>query len=395
MRESRAILVLFFIAITTFVIAQGSRKKLEAQKTRNLKKIQQNERILTETKKRKTATIGQLNAITAQISSQSNFIQNINSEIAIIKHDITELEDIMTSMNNDLEELRAEYSKMVYEAAKASNSYDKLTFLFGAETFNQLLIRLKYIQQYAEARKSQAELIEIVLGDLKNKKQQVIDKQKSKELLLTTKKKQFEKLASLKSDKQNLVKTLASKENELRKDLASRKQSVAKLDRLIADLLKKKTRKKTNGRVSLTPELALLSKNFAGNRRRLIWPVRHGFISQKFGKHPHQVLKGVMVENLGIDIQTKSDEKVRAVFDGKITAVAKVPGMQNVVMIQHGEYFTVYAKLKTVNVKNGDVVKHKQVIGTVHTTKDNISELQFQVWKNSQKLNPETWIARK
>ena len=103
----------------------------------------------------------------------------------------------------------------------------------------------------------------------------------------------------------------------------------------------------------------------------------------------------VLVDNLGVDVQTKKSAVVRSVFDGKVTAVAVVPGMQSVVMIQHGEFFTVYAKVENVKVKMGDIVSRKDVIGTVHTKSDGVSEVQFQIWKTNAKLNPEKWIFKK
>src|SRR5690606_20972134 len=125
----------------------------------------------------------------------------------------------------------------------------------------------------------------------------------------------------------------------------------------------------------LTPEGAIVSSNFAGNKGRFAWPVERGFISQRFGRQAHPVLKGVVVENRGIDIQTGANEKVRAIFGGKVLAVQTIPGMNNIVMIQHGEYFTVYAKLRTVNVSEGQEIGAKETIGTVYTDAEGTSEL--------------------
>ena len=148
-------------------------------------------------------------------------------------------------------------------------------------------------------------------------------------------------------------------------------------------------------RVALTPETALLSSSFSGNRGRLPWPVGRGFISQRFGRHPHPVLKNVTVENRGIDIQTGAGEPVRACFDGKVLTIANIAGMNTIVMIQHGDFFTVYAKLRGVNVHEGQRVSAREVIGTVATDGEGTSEVQFQVWHNSANLNPETWLGHR
>ena len=148
-------------------------------------------------------------------------------------------------------------------------------------------------------------------------------------------------------------------------------------------------------RIALTPETAVLSSSFAGNRGRLPWPVGRGFISQHFGRHPHPVLKNVTVENRGVDIQTGAGESVRSCFDGKVLTIANIAGMNTIVMIQHGDFFTVYAKLRSVSVHEGQRVSAREVIGTVATDTEGTSEVQFQVWHNSANLNPETWLGRR
>ncbi|GAB3313626.1 hypothetical protein GCM10027511_25070 [Hymenobacter humi] len=148
-------------------------------------------------------------------------------------------------------------------------------------------------------------------------------------------------------------------------------------------------------RIALTPETALLSSSFAGNRGRLPWPVSRGFISQRFGRHPHPVLKNVTVENRGIDIQTGAGESVRSCFDGKVLTIANIAGMNTIVMIQHGDFFTVYAKLRSVTVREGQRVSAREVIGTVATDTEGTSEVQFQVWHNSANLNPQTWLGHR
>lgn len=143
---------------------------------------------------------------------------------------------------------------------------------------------------------------------------------------------------------------------------------------------------------NLNDEEYALASSFAASRALLPWPVQHGFVSDKFGVKPHPVLKGVMVENMGVDIQTNAGEAVRAVYDGVVQDVANMPGMNTVVAIQHGNYMTVYAKLRSASVRVGQRVKAREAIGTVATGKDGVSEVQFQIWKNFSKMNPEAWL---
>lgn len=141
-----------------------------------------------------------------------------------------------------------------------------------------------------------------------------------------------------------------------------------------------------------TPETSELSKSFESNRGRLPWPVERGVITDQFGKHKHAVATRVEIENNGIDIQTSTGAKARAVFDGNVTTIIPMAGIGQTVLIQHGAYFTVYARLSTVSVSVGQTVSTKDVIGTVSSNEDGVAVINFQIWKNQQKLNPTSWI---
>ncbi|MFA6151248.1 MAG: peptidoglycan DD-metalloendopeptidase family protein [Chitinophagaceae bacterium] len=144
---------------------------------------------------------------------------------------------------------------------------------------------------------------------------------------------------------------------------------------------------------SNTPEVASLSTGFEANRGRLPWPVLSGVIIDPFGKHKHAIATKVEIENNGIDIQTSQGAKARAVFDGDITSVLNMGGDGQIVIISHGQYFSVYRGLNSVNVKKGDKVTTKQIIGSVGNNEDGVAVLNFQVWKGSAKMNPSGWIA--
>ena len=140
----------------------------------------------------------------------------------------------------------------------------------------------------------------------------------------------------------------------------------------------------------------MISGNFAANQGRLPWPTSNGFISGHYGVQAHPVLKHVTTNNKGIYIQTPSGSNARAVFEGTVTQVGYFPGSNNLVIIQHGDYRTVYANLTSVYVKSGEKVSAKQSIGKIYTDddNDNKTELYFQIWKGRSLLNPESWIAR-
>ncbi len=139
---------------------------------------------------------------------------------------------------------------------------------------------------------------------------------------------------------------------------------------------------------------AKLASSFAALRGRMPFPVPSGFISDHFGVHKHPILKGVMINNNGIDIQTSAGSAVHSVYDGVVQSVVNIPGINMVVAIQHGDYFTVYSKLENVSVSMGQRVRTGQRIGSVASDEDGTSEINFQVWKNTVRQNPESWLKR-
>lgn len=403
-------LIPIFLLLSAFsAFGQKSKSQLERQKQENLKRIQETTRLLSQTKKQKEVTLSQLTLLSKEIEARREVITTISSEVNLLDEEIAELHSVINSMEADLIALKEEYAEMIYQASKTQSYYDKLTFIFSAEDFNQLMMRLKYFKQYTEARRYQVEQIEKVKAELGAQRVKIQVAKEEKSNLLTDQIKQQENLSVLKVEQDEVVKELNQKEEKLKKEVAEREKSNKKLDKLIEDIVKREIEKarreeerrraleaKNKNKVSVTPEVSALSSSFAANAKKLPWPVVHGQISQKFGKHPHPVLGStVITENLGVDILTLQDEPVRAVFDGKVIRIADVPGMNRIVMIQHGEYYTVYARLKSVSVTTGQAVTTKDVIGYVYTNKDGNAELQFQVWKKDQKMDPEQWLYKK
>ncbi|PVY37237.1 murein hydrolase activator EnvC family protein [Pontibacter virosus] len=406
--KSAFFLIILLLPLVTQAQKQKSKAQLEKEKKENLNRIKEANRILQQTKVQKEASIGQLNAIQEKIAVQKGVISTISREIQLLESGMKETEGIVGELQADLESLKAEYATMVYAASKTANSYNKLMFVFAAESFNQMVRRFRYLQQYSEARKKQVEQINKVQVALTGQLRTLESQREEKRGLLNKQVVENKNLLSLRTQQDSMIQKLSKQEEQLKKEVAQRQQAVRKLDNLIADIVKEEIARAaraareegratsgSSNKITLTPEAALISSSFAGNRGRLAWPVDRGFISQKFGRHNHPVLKGVVIENRGIDIQTSQGEPARAIFEGKVLTVASVPGMNNIVMVQHGEYFAVYAKLRTVNVKEGQVVKHKDVIGTVYTDANGTTELQFQLWKNNTNLNPESWIRPK
>ncbi|MEO9965277.1 MAG: peptidoglycan DD-metalloendopeptidase family protein [Reichenbachiella sp.] len=402
MTPCRILKWLFFATIlfcTSQGLAQKSKAQIEKEKKESLAKISEVQKILKETEQEKKASIGQLQALNRQIEARRALIGSITQEINLITSEIGDLSIVVNSLQSDLEHLKEEYGQMIYDAYKANQGYGKLTFLFSAETFNQLFLRLKYLEQYTKAREIQVEQIEKVRDALDHQRSQLVVKKEEQDALLKSKINENKSLLSLKTKQSKVVQELSKREKELKAEVAETKKAVTRLDNLLAKIIKAEIEKSNAGKnantINLTVEMARISSSFEGKRNRLPWPVQSGFVSEKFGKHPHPVLKNIWVENQGVDIQTQKNAQVKSVFEGKIATTAFVPGMNRVVIVQHGDYYTLYAKLKSVDVKKGQVIKANESLGEVFTNSDGISELQFQVWKNNVKMDPEKWLANK
>lgn len=394
--KSIKFLGLFALMLLCFnSFSQKTKSQLENEKRENLKKIAEAEKILTDTEHERKATLGQLRAINQQINARLGLISSLNQEVGLLDGEIGDLNIIVNALQNDLDKLKEEYAAMIYSSYKANQGYSKLTFLFSASTFNQLFMRLKYLEQYADARKVQVKQIEIVADELTKQKNDVQIKLSEQRLLLNQQVAENKKLINLRSKQSNVIAGLKKREKQLGQELQDRKVAVDKLDRLIAEILKKELERSKSLSTAALANEEEISSLFEGSKNNLNWPVSTGFVSSKFGKHPHPVIKGIMEDNTGIDIQTSQNASVRAVFEGKVVRMAIIPGMNNVVIVQHGDYYTVYARLKDVNVKRGKQVRADEVIGTVYSDKDGVSEVHFEVYKGSQKLDPEAWLTRK
>ena len=278
---------------------------------------------------------------------------------------------------------------MLYSAYKTSNSYNKLVFLFSVQTFNEFFRRMKYLEQYGETRINQVEQIKIVKESLGRQRVQMEEKRKEKEDILGLQLKENQNLLNLQKKQNRIIRSLGTKEKQIKKELADRRKAAKRLDKLIADIVKKEI-----ARASLAKVEVAASSSFEGKKSKMLWPVP-GFITNRFGRQAHQTLKGIVVNNNGVDIQTNKDQKVRSVYSGKVLRVALVPGNGTAVIVKHGEYFTVYSKMKNVLVKTGQEIREGDVIGEVYTDNNGVSELEFQVWKNNQKLDPQTWLSPK
>jgi murein hydrolase activator len=405
-----AVLFLFIPVIQT--CAQDSKEKLQKNKKQLEEEIRYTNSLLEQTQKSKQTSLHRLVILNKQIEKREALIQTISSEVDEIQVRVDQQNQQITKLTDEIRKMKEEYARMIYYAYKNLNSYNRLLFVFSAKDFNQAYQRLTYYQQYSAYRRTQAELIRSAQIRLTAEQRELMETKRDKMSLVLTKEQEKSRLTQEKEDKDKSVKDLSQKEKKLRASLNEKKIAAEKLQKEIerqitaeirasTDRAKKASKtdpgskmETTRSEIMLTPVEKELSNSFAANKGRLPWPSEKGIITGTFGEHPHPVLKYVKVKNNGIDISTEKNANVRAVFKGKVSRVMSFPNLNKVVIIRHGEYLTVYSNLEEVNVKDGQEVGTRQVIGRVHTsTDDEKTEIHFELWLGKTIQDPQLWLA--
>ncbi len=419
MLYKKALFIVFCLLISLHSFSQNEKTALRQKKERLEKEIKRTSNQLNETKKNKQAYLNQVIILNKQISVRENLISAINLQVNSIDEEAIKTKDTIISLSKNLAQLKKDYTKIIYQIYKTKNEQSKLMFIFSSKNFHQAYLRIKYMQQYTEYRKQQAAKITNITRSLGNKLQ-LLETQKNEKInLLKNKELEKYKLFGEKEEQNKNIQQLSQKEKVLLKTLRDHEQSVQRLqdaiEKIIAEEvrrvkeIKKKSNTGTKGKInlgrsettkaeyvySLTPEDIKLSSSFENNRGKLPWPVDNGTITDFFGQQPHAELKGIMIKNNGINIETTPGSSAKSVFDGVVTGIISIPNFNNVVIIRHGEFLTVYSNLKTVFISKGEKVKTLQQIGLIHSDPmTNKTKIHFEIWKGKVLINPSGWIRK-
>lgn len=397
----RKYLFLFFsiFIFSGSLFSQESKEELESKRKKLEAEIEYTNQLINQTRKSKQATVNDLKLLSNRINQRNELVATLKKEIVYLNRQIEINEMVIGDLNEELIELKQEYAKIVYFAYKHQNAYSKLIYLFSAEDLNQAYQRFRYLDQVSAYMRNEAKNIRNKESH-KEEEQKTFNKQKAKKKqLLNSENTQVSKLELEKVQKDNVMASLTGKEKQLKDDLRAKEKETKKLKKKIEDIIAREIKpKKTDAggkAYALTPAEKQLSESFAANKGKLPWPIERGMISETFGVHQHPVLKNVKTKNNGVDIATSPETEARSVFDGKVVSVASITTTNIAVIIKHGEYFTVYANLDYVYVKQGDGVTTKETLGRVHTSLKGVTELHFEVWKGKTLQNPAYWILKR
>lgn len=393
-----------------------SKEVLQSKKAQIQKEIQLTNKLIKKAKKEKNQSINILSTLNKQIESRGEIVKTLDLEIKMtivqienLKAEIKDTKQSIQNQQNLLDTLKKEYALMIRHAYHNRNSYDRLAFIFSAQSYNQAFKRIRYLQEYSQFRQKQVKEIKEVerqlseeLLSLKRQKVLLTVAKNERNAMLGESQIEINLLTQEKQSQNTFLSSLRKREKKLKKDLSKQQQLAKTLDdkikKIIAEEIRKAKEKANVGggvSLSLTPEEQQLADNFSSNKGKLPWPVERGVIIERFGIQPHPVLRGIETLNNGVKITTEEGSFVRAIFEGKVSRIIDIPGSGKAVIISHGDYFTVYSNLIEVFVKRGQTVGLKEDIARVFTkssNKESITELQ--IWKGSEKLDPSSWLYK-
>jgi len=402
------IIISFFASLP--VVAQSNRKaQLEKQKKELQKEINYVNSLLKENKKASNYSVAQVRNLDKKISIRQGLIENINNEIVFINSSIKEKQVKVNSSAVELKELKEDYAKMVEQTYKSKSAYSRVLFFLSSDNFNQALKRLEYMDQYSKYRRKQGQKIEEQSAKLEASIAKLKKEKQSKVILLSSKEKEKNSLESEKGEKQALLTKLQKKNKRFLRDIKSKQKKSVQLQNEIQKIIEKEIRLarekaakenkankgESSSKYTLTAEAKALAKNFKTNKNKLPWPVVRGVVVSKYGKHPHPTMKNIIIVNHGVDIATEKGSEARAIFEGTVMSIILSKGGAKTVLVQHGNYYTVYSNLSNIYVKKGEKVKTKQKVGSIYTnSRTGATVLKFQLWFDKNEQNPASWIYK-
>ena len=413
MKRTILLLVLALLLAPAGYAQKRTKESLQKQINALQKEIENANQLLKETSKNKEVTLNQVTLLDKKIQSRQELINACNEQIKILDKNINQGEKNIKKLGGEIKKLQSELSKMVQFAYRNRSHYDRLEFFFASEDFNQALRRMRYIQQFADARQTKMQQIASAKKKVSDEVEANRKAREEQATLLAEEKAQQEALKKERAELNSKVAQLKKKEGSIQQSIKDKQAQAKKFqkqnddiiaeeirlanERAAAEAKKNKKSGTTNksDKMALTPAEKILSTTFSNNKGKLPWPVERGVVSSSFGKHASAVSDKVTITNNGIDIATTENAKARCVFEGVVVSVVR-PSASNIgVIIRHGDYFTVYAQLDEVYVNRGDKVSTKQNIGKVHTDRyEGKTEIHFELRHGTETLNPSIWLAK-
>ncbi len=406
--------------LLVFAVCAGlaqNRQELEERRKRLLREIAMTNNLLEKTSRNKAATLDRYTTLQKQIERRERLIQTLTSEIAAAERAIERNTAVIASLERDIQTMRLDYAHTVRQAYRHKVLAHPLLYILSADDLNQAFRRWLFVRKYDRFRKTQAEAIASTQQALQIRTVALENTRRQQTELLQSLQQQRQTLGQELQEKERLLRVLKSDEERLRTDLKKQQAQHEALNAAIERIIQEEVRKQAARReeaASGAPLTGITSaeaaslgeassalllvediatKSFRQSRGRLPWPVQNGYVSRRFGRQRHPTLANIEIDNKGIDIRTDERAAVKVVYDGIVSGIQYVPGHENTVIVQHGDFYTVYSNLSEVSFSKGARVKAGQTIGRVNTNPiSNAAELHFEIWYQTQRLNPSQWL---
>ncbi|MFT5722965.1 MAG: septal ring factor EnvC (AmiA/AmiB activator) [Bacteroidia bacterium] len=371
---------LFFGALFVFTVGFAQTKQeLTNRLNENQRQLALSKKVFAETLAQERTTLKTLSIYESQIELREQGLDNIQDHLDALDVDIDEAKKEISGITVEIERIKIEFSEAIVLSYKSNKKMSKMHYVFMASSFNDLIRRLNYLKRIMDFRRLQLQLIENKKQENSVRINQLVKKQNQMASSLSEQEDEANELRKEKDEYNGLIENLKAKEDQILLEIQRREKRSQKLEASIRRAIKNSTT--TNRIQEFVP----------GN---LPWPVKTGYISERFGRHKHQDFKNVSTQNNGINIICEDKSTVYPVFQGVVSAIIEVPGMHTSVLVKHGGYYSVYANLASVSCTQGEPLTPSSVIGQVGKNEDNVTELHFEIWKGTTKLDPQSWIRR-
>ena len=398
----KALLLIFLPLLLGVLPAAGQKtsiKQLESQRAQLEKDIALLNRKLDQNNKSSSQALSSLSLVRNKISAREKLIRSCDQTLAVLGDSIAVCQKEMKRLQERYDTLSLYYGRLVRGAYKNRDSRMWYMYILASESVGQGLSRAAYLRRLSAEMSGQAVKIQETSARLETERER-LEKLRAEAADMRSRIEQ--ERSSLKEEESQagrLVSQLQKDRKQYEKQLQQKNRQKQELNRKIEQLIREQSKKTAGGKTqggakSTSTEVdTRLSNEFAANKSRLPWPVE-GTVVESFGKHQHPVYKNIeLPQNNGVTLVVKPGTQAKAVFNGKVTQVVVLPGYNQCVLVNHGEYFTLYAKLKSVSVKAGDSIRTGQVVGIV----DSIGGedlFHFELWKGTTPQNPENWLRK-
>ena len=380
----------FFLALMMFCPLTGAQdtSAQREQKEKLEKEIELINRQLSSTDSKSRSALSNYNLLSKKISNRKKLLEASRRKEREIADQIYLKQKEINSLQASCDTLAAHYDRLVLSAYKNRDSRIWYMYILASDDLSQAYRRYGYFKSLASQIQTQAAIIEEQKAELLRQKAALQEMKTLQKRQSEESGRELGRLTGEQKDASKLVDRLKKEKKRYQKELAAKKKQVEALDREIARIVKEAMKKSPSGKTEIDRALAT---EFSKNKGLLPWPA-DGPVVEPFGERYHQVYKNIKLpKNNGIDIALKSGTPVCCVFDGVVKQVLVMPGYNQCVLVQHGNYFTFYCKLRNVKVKSGQKVTTGQQLGVVDTINKE-TQLHFQVWKDTTPQNPESWL---